>query len=85
MRVSAKCRAMRASQVSVAVDCGTEVLYQAAGRKNLCLAVSSICMQNLAKCAEVCVCFNRVFPVLKLRVSMLLHGQRDMCVGTIKD
>ena len=39
-------------------------------------------MQNLAKCAEVrvCVCFNRRSETY-LRISMLLHGQRDMCVG----
>ena len=55
-RVGAKCRSTRASQISIAVDFVPEGL--AACRKDIRLAVSRKCMQNLAKCVEVRVCVS---------------------------
>ena len=57
MRVSAKCRPTRASQVSIAVDDVPDDLCLAAC-KGIRLAVSRVCMQNLVTCAEVLVCVS---------------------------
>ena len=72
-RVSAKCKAMRASQVSVsmAVDEVPDDLCLAAC-KGIRLAVSRSCMQNLTKCVKVLVV--RVFQQRLRNMSAHKHA-----------
>ena len=70
-RVSAKCRATRASQVSIAVDDVPDDLCLAAC-KGIRLAVSRSCMQNLAKCVRVLVV--RVFQQRLRNMSAHKHA-----------